>query len=94
MEAHLDRVGELHVRLIDERDDRNRASMHLELATLALKDGKLDQAARHFREALVFDATLDRARRGLEDLGDLSRGRGDEGRRGFFRGLIDRLRRR
>lgn len=93
--APLDRVAELHLRLIDEQDDRTRARMHLELASLAVRDGKLEQAARHFREALVFDQTLERARVGLEELGELSALRpAFDRKRGKIRALLERFRRR
>lgn len=93
--APLDRVAELHLRLIEEQDDRARAGMHLELATLAVRDGKLEQAARHFREALLFDKTLDRARLGLEELGELSVLRpGFDRKRSKIRALLDRFRRK
>ncbi len=96
MEIHLeqDRVAELHLKLIDEQDRGRRASMHLELASLALRDGNLEQAARHFREALWLEPTLERARVGLKELGERSTTHKAEGRRGIVRGIVDRLRRR
>lgn len=92
MNAAIDRVSELHLHLVEETDDLSRARMHLELATLAVRDGKLDSATRHFREALLFDATLERARLGLEELGDLARSRPRIAPRGLLRGLLHRLR--
>lgn len=96
MEINLDRdrVAELHMRLIDEQDRGRRASMHLELASLALRDGNLEQAARHFREALLLDDKLERARVGLKELGERSTLHASGGRRGFMRVLVDKLRRR
>lgn len=95
MEVHLDRVAELHLRLVEEQDDRSRARMHLELATLAVREGKIEQAARHFREALLFDHSLERARVGLEELGELSALRPAlDRRRGLVRAMLDKLRRR
>lgn len=46
-----------------------RAGIHLELATLAVASGQFPAAGRHFREALLLDATLETARRGLKTLG-------------------------
>lgn len=90
-----DRVAELHLKLVDEPDRGRRASMHLELASLALRDGNLEQAARHFREALWLEPTLERARAGLRELGERSTVvTKAEGRRGLVKGLVDRLRRR
>ena len=65
MEIADPRVVELHQRLCEERDDVERARMHLELGQLAVKEGRLEQAARHFREALVFDRGCAPARRSL-----------------------------
>jgi hypothetical protein len=94
MEIHLgqDRVAELHLRLIDEQDRGRRASIHLELASLALRDGNLEQGARHFREALWLEPTLERARVGLRELGERSTLSKGEGRKGLVRALVGRLR--
>ncbi|MDP2309148.1 MAG: hypothetical protein Q8P18_24205 [Pseudomonadota bacterium] len=96
MEINLDRdrVAELHLQLIDEQDRARRASMHLELASLALREGNLDQATRHFREALLLDDKLDRARIGLRELGERSTIHVSAGRRGMMRSLLERFRRR
>ena len=96
MEIHLerDRVAELHMRLVEEQDSGRRALIHLELASLALRDGNLEQAARHFREALWLEPTLERARAGLRELGERSTIQTGEGRRGMVRALVDRIRRR
>lgn len=65
-----DHVAELHQRLIDEPDALIRAGIHLELAGHAVANGQFESAARHFREALLLDHKLDRAHRGLRELGD------------------------
>lgn len=67
-----DHVAELHHRLIDEPDAFVRAALHLELAGHAVANGQFESAARHFREALFLDSRLDRARKGLAELGDRS----------------------
>ncbi len=70
LELDPDRTAALHLQLIDEQDRGRRAGMHLELASLAVRDGNIEQAARHFREALWHEPTLERARAGLRDLGE------------------------
>lgn len=65
-----DRRADLHHRLVYETDTLARAGIHLELAALAVADGRFDSAAQHFREALVLDAKLDRAKEGLRGLGE------------------------
>lgn len=67
-----DHVAELHHRLIDEPDAFIRAAIHLELAAHAVASGQFESATRHFREALLLDGRLDRARRGLAELSDRS----------------------
>lgn len=96
MEINLERerVAELHLKLVDEQDRGRRAGMHLELASLALRDGNLEQAARHFREALWLEPTLERASVGLRELGERSTAETSGGRRGLVRGLVARLRRK
>ena len=89
-----DRVAELHLKLVDEQDRGRRAAMHLELASLAVRGGNLEQAARHFREALWLEPNLERARAGLKDLGERASAQKSDGRRGLVRGLVDRLRRK
>lgn len=86
------RVAELHVRLIDETDRLRRAGIHLELATIALGEGQFDHASRHFREALLLDASLERARTGLEHLGQRADAAAER-RTGAIRRFIGRLRR-
>jgi hypothetical protein len=96
MEINLDRdrVAQLHLLLIEEQDRGRRAAMHLELASLALRDGNLEQSARHFREALLLDDKLERARTGLKELGERSTFHTSAGRRGLMRSIVDRLKRR
>ncbi len=67
--AGQDRVATLHLQLIDEADPVRRAAMHLELASLGVAAGQFQSAARHFREALLLDTTLEVARKGLLRLG-------------------------
>jgi Tfp pilus assembly protein PilF len=89
-----DRVAELHLRLVDEQDKGRRAAIHLELASLAVRDGNLEQAARHFREALWHEPNLERARIGLRELGERSAVRVGAGRKGVVNAILDKLRRR
>ncbi|MFZ5478221.1 MAG: tetratricopeptide repeat protein [Myxococcota bacterium] len=91
MEIADPRVVELHQRLVEERDDRERARMHVELGQLAVKEGRLEQAARHFREALIFDRHSAPARHSLSELDGVG---AVAHRRGFFGALIDRLKRK
>lgn len=63
-------VASLHRDLMDTLDAGQRAHIHVELGTIALKDGRLEAAARHFREALVLDPRSQSARRWLDDLGE------------------------
>lgn len=87
-----DRVAELHHRLVYETDGMIRAGLHLELATLAVADGRFEHAARHFREALLLDGRLDHARDGLAALGEkLNPPSAPQGR---LRGLLSRFRRK
>ena len=86
------KVADLHRALIDEQDDARRARIHLELAGMSLREGKPEQAVRHFREAHEFEPTLsgarsglDHARRGLRPVAP--------GRRGVVQALLDRFRR-
>jgi hypothetical protein len=88
MEIADPRVVELHQRLVEERDDRERARMHVELGQLAVKEGRLEQAARHFREALVFDRQCAPARNSLTQLDGVG---AIAHRKSIFGALIDRL---
>ncbi len=85
--ADQDRVAALHMQLIDETDPLRRAGIHLELASLGVAAGQFPTAARHFREALLLDATLEVARKGLARLGATELPRGPApagGLRGWF----------
>ena len=88
--ADSDRIATLHLQLIDEIDPLRRAGVHLELATLSLGAGQFESAARHFREALVLDTTLERARAGLRSLGAVKSG--TKGQQKGVRGWWARLR--
>lgn len=63
------RIAELHHQLIEERDPVCRAQLHMELGELAIRDGRLVQAARHFEEALFHDKSLHVAHEALRSLG-------------------------
>lgn len=89
-----DRVASLHQQLLDTPGDAARARVHLELGRIALRDGRLEVAVRHFKEALVFDRRLDQARQLLGDLGEGSRIVNGPGRRGVVRNILSRFRRR
>lgn len=80
--------------LMESTDDGERARAHLELARLALADGRVEGSVRHLREALLLDRRLDAARAMLAELGETSRvsvGAGD--RKSAVRALLGRLRR-
>lgn len=94
-EPDTDHVARLQARLLETPGDAARARIHLELGRIALRDGRLEVAVRHFKEALVLDRRLESARQLLVDLGEGSRiaaARGD--RRKAVRGLLSRFRRR
>lgn len=63
------RALELHRELMEQTDPAHRARVHLELGTIALREGRMDSAVRHFREALTLDPRLDAARRRLAEIG-------------------------
>lgn len=63
------RALELHRELMENADPALRARVHLELGTICLREGRLEAAVRHFREALTLDPRLDAARRRLAELG-------------------------
>jgi tetratricopeptide (TPR) repeat protein len=91
------RVAELHRLLVEEQDERQRAEAHLELGRIALEQRRPDLAIRHFREALLLQPGLERARQALRTLGEYSRVRdastAEEGRgRRAIRRLFGRLR--
>lgn len=88
------RVARLQRALMESADDAERARAHLELARIALADGRVDGSVRHLREALLLDKRLEAARTLLGELGESSRvatGKGD--RRGAVRALLGRFRR-
>lgn len=95
------RVAELHKLLVEELDEGKRAEAHLELGRIALEQRRPDLAIRHFREALLLEPGLDRARKALRALGEYSRIRessmaqGGRGRRAIRRlfGRLDKPRR-
>ena len=96
MTAHEDgRVATLHARLMESTDSTERARIHLELGRIALRDGRLDVAVRHFKEALLLDARLEAARQILADLGEGSRlSTHTGGRRAAVRQLLAQVGRR
>lgn len=81
-------VASLHRDLMDTLDPTQRARVHVELGTIALKDGRLDAAARHFREALVLDPRSQAARRWLDQL---AAERAPAPREKGLRGLLSRF---
>lgn len=88
------RIAELQARLLEERDEQARARIHLELARLAIGQGRMDSGVRHLREALLFDRRLQQARELLHELGEGTQiGEDPGGRRGRIRGLLGRFRR-
>lgn len=88
MDVHApDPTASIHLRLVHELDPRARAGLHLELASIRMTEGQFEQAARHFREALHLDDSLEVARARLRELGV-----GAPARRGL-RGWIARHRR-
>jgi len=89
------RVDELQARLVDLQDPLGRARIHLELATLAMTDGRPEAAVRHLREALLLDRSLDRARTMLRELGAVTQiGGGSTRRRDAVKSLLGKVRRR
>ncbi|MFH1469507.1 MAG: tetratricopeptide repeat protein [Pseudomonadota bacterium] len=89
------RAAELHRLLVEEPDPGRRAEAHFELGRIALGRRRPDLAIRHFREALLLEPKLERARAALKNLGELSRvrdpsftpqepGRGRAAVRSFF----------
>lgn len=81
--------------LMESPDPAERARVHLELARLALADGRVEGSVRHLREALVLDRRLDAARHLLQELGESSRvDAGGGKRRTAVRSLLTRMRRR
>jgi hypothetical protein len=89
---NAERIAALHVELVTEQDDHRRARLHLELAGLCVAAGHLEHAARHFREALLFEPSLQAARTGLEGLA--ARARPERPPRARMRDLLGRVRAR
>ena len=89
-------VERLHLELIDTPEDGERASIHLELGRMALSDGRVELAARHFKEALVLDLHLEQARSMLVSLGENTMGTIHVATRPrtAIRSFVQRLRRR
>lgn len=82
------RVEALQATLMEELDDSHRGEIHVELGKIALKDGRIEAAARHFQEALELDPRLEAARRWLQDLGQAEPPRPQ---RGGLRSLLSRV---
>ncbi len=61
-------MEELQSILVFDPDRRSRAFAHLQLGRLAMREERREAAMQHFREALVLDAHMDRAREFLKDL--------------------------
>ena len=82
--------------LLDTEEDGERGSIHLELGRMALSDGRMELAARHFKEALVLDLHLEQARTLLSDLTETSRAaiQAKRGPLSALRRLSRRVRRR
>lgn len=94
MDPLPERVETLQRRLMELTDPRARAEIHLDLGAMAVRDGRLDHAGRHFREALVLEPRLERARALLHELGEVSRIQVSRvGRRASMRSLLGRIRR-
>lgn len=85
-------IEALQTRLLDESDSSERAGVHLDLGRLALRDGRLEAAVRHLREALLLNRGLDAARELLRELGEEAVA-GDRGKGpGLLRSVMSRLR--
>ena len=90
--GHAARITELHGALIEVQDTWQRAEIHLELGALALKDGRVEMAARHFKEALILEPAFEAAERRLAELG-MSEEEPQGRLRGAVQSLLGRLRR-
>jgi Flp pilus assembly protein TadD len=79
--------------LIESGDPGVRARAHLDLGRLLMAEGRVEQAVRHLREALLLDRRLLAARTLLSELGEGSAlHTAGEGKRGIARALLGRLR--
>ena len=93
VERSASRAASLQAELLEVVDEPRRARIHLELGRLALRDGRLEVAVRHLREALLLDGRMESARQLLADLGEGSRiVKRSRGRRAAMRGLLGRVR--
>lgn len=87
------RKASLHAVLIESADAGARARAHLELGRVLMSEGRVEQAVRHLREALLLDRRLQAARNLLVELGEGSAlHTAGEGKRGIARALLGRLR--
>ncbi len=68
-EDRAQKVARLQKVLLETEDEGERARVHLELGRMALEWRRVDQAIRHFKEALVLDPNLENARAALHSLG-------------------------
>ncbi len=93
--ARRGRSEQLQRVLMEATDPAERARVHLELARIAVADGRVDSSVRHLREALLLDGRLDAARQLLHELGETSRisHPSRAGRRDAVRSLLGRVRR-
>lgn len=92
-EDHEARRTSLQQVLMEANDPGERAAAHLELGRIALRDGQLEGAVRHLKEALVLDRRLHAARALLAELGEASTLQvSGGGRRGVARALLGRIR--
>ena len=89
------RVERLHLVLTDTEDDGERGSVHLELARMAISDGRIELAVRHLGEALILDLHLEHARTLLHELseGTIATLHASTGPRASLRKLLGRVRR-
>lgn len=88
-----ERIAALQAALIEPLDSRRRAEIHVELARLALREGRVDQAVRQLREALHHDPRLEAARRLLDGIGVKAAAERAPDEPPRLRGLLSRLRR-
>ena len=88
------RVERLHMVLTDTEDDGERGSVHLELARMAISDGRVELAVRHLGEALILDLHLEHARTLLHELteGTIATLHTKSGPRATLRKLVNRVR--
>ncbi len=93
--TEADPRADLHRVLLEATDPLVRAQAHLELGRQAMRDGRLESAVRHLREALVLDRRIVAARSLLRDLGEGSTvEERPAGRKSMVKALLGRLRSR